>query len=225
MKNIFIFGALIMGFMITSCNESAKIKADMMNDVDQYFADAENKLAQIDNAEDFVTFAEVMYDRSDLLDLLQEKYGDKDINDKDWEEIEKFIYDRATAYNNAEGQRCTEFLTPAIERYENIVNKLYEQYQAGIAFADKDLDEFLDAYSALSDFGVCENVDPALVDRLDPTFEKEDEIADLILEGLDRMYPSDEDEDQTSTQTTTQSPQQDSTPTHTNKLRRPIRAY
>ena len=191
-KLAFVFGALIMGFMITSCNNSAKVKAGMMQDVDKYFADAEKALAEIDNAEDFVIFAEVMNDRSDLLDQLQEKYGDKDINDKDWEEIESFIYDRATAYNQAEGLKCTEFLTPVIERYETIVNKLYEQFQAGIAFQDADLDEFLDAYSAISDFGECENVDPELVDRLNPTFEKEDEMSDLILEGLDRMYPTED---------------------------------
>ena len=191
-KLAFLFGALILGFMITSCDNSAKIKAGMINDVDKYFADAEKKLADIDNATDFVAFAEVMNDRSDLLDLLQEKYGDEDINDKDWEEIENFIYDRATAYNQAEGQRCTEFLTPVIEWYETIVNKLYGQYQAGVTFADEDLDEFLDAYSALSDFEVCENVDPALVERLDPTFEKEDEISDMILARLDEMYPDEE---------------------------------
>ena len=191
-KLAFVFGALILGFMITSCDNSAKIKAGMIKDVDEYFADAEKELAGIDNAEDFVTFAEIMNDRSDLLDLLQEKYGEEDINDKDWEEIENFIYDRATAYNNAEGLRCTEFLVPVIERYENIVNKLYGQFQAGVTFADEDLDEFLDAYSAISDFGVCENVDPALVDRLDPTFEKEDEMSDMILARLDEMYPDEE---------------------------------
>ena len=192
-KLAFVFGALLLGFMITSCDNSAKIKEGMMKDVDLYFEAAEDELAGIDNAEDFVTFAEVMNDRSDLLDLLQEKYGDKDINDKDWDEIESFIYDRATKYNEAEGLKCTEFLVPVIERYENIVNKLYGQFQAGIAFADEDLDEFLDAYSAISDFGVCENVDPALVERLDPTFEKEDEMSDMILARLDEMYPDDEE--------------------------------
>jgi len=181
-----------MGFMITSCDNSAKIKAGMINDVDNYFSSAEKELAEIDNAEDFVVFAEVMNDRSDILDQLQETYGDKDIKDEDWKEVESFIYDRATAYNQAESLRCTEFLAPAIERYEAIVNKLYDQYSAGIAFADEDLDEFLDAYSAIADFSVCENIDPELIDRLDPIFEKEDEMSDLILEGLDRMYPTEE---------------------------------
>ena len=181
-----------MGFMITSCNNSAKIKAEMIKDVDDYFTKAESELAAIDNAEDFVAFAVGMNDRSDLLDQLQEKFGEKDIDDADWEEIENFIYDRATAYNQAEGLRCTEFLTPVVEWYETIVNKLYEQFQAGIAFQDADLDEFLDAYSALSDFGECENVDPELVDRLNPVFEKEDEMSDMILARLDEMYPDEE---------------------------------
>ena len=191
-KLAFVFGALIMGFMITSCNNSAKIKAEMIKDVDDYFTKAESELAAIDNAEDFVAFAVGMNDRSDLLDQLQEKFGEKDIDDADWEEIENFIYDRATAYNQAEGLRCTEFLTPVVEWYETIVNKLYEQFQAGIAFQDADLDEFLDAYSALSDFGECENVDPELVDRLNPVFEKEDEMSDMILARLDEMYPDEE---------------------------------
>ena len=191
-KLAFVFGALIMGFMITSCNNSAKIKAEMIKDVDDYFTKAEGELAAIDNAEDFVAFAVGMNDRSDLLDQLQEKFGEKDIDDADWEEIENFIYDRATAYNQAEGLRCTEFLTPVVEWYETIVNKLYEQFQAGIAFQDADLDEFLDAYSALSDFGECENVDPELVDRLNPVFEKEDEMSDMILARLDEMYPDEE---------------------------------
>ena len=192
-KLAFVFGALLLGFMITSCDNSAKIKEGMIKDVDFYFEAAEDELAEIDNAEDFVIFAETMNDRSDILDLLQEKYGDKDINDKDWEEVENFIYDRATKYNQAEGLKCTEFLTPVIDRYEAIVNKLYEQFQAGITFADEDLDEFLDAYSALSDFSECENVDPDLVERLNPTFEKEDEMSDLILARLDEMYPDDEE--------------------------------
>ena len=191
-KLAFVFGALIMGFMITSCNNSAKIKAEMIKDVDDYFTKAEGELAAIDNAEDFVAFAVGMNDRSDLLDQLQEKFGEKDIDDADWEEIENFIYDRATAYNQAEGLKCTEFLTPVVEWYETIVNKLYEQFQAGIAFQDADLDEFLDAYSALSDFGECENVDPELVDRLNPVFEKEDEMSDMILARLDEMYPDEE---------------------------------
>ena len=185
-----------MGFMFTSCNNSAKVKAGMIKDVDEYFTAAEARLAEIDNAEDFVIFAEAMNDRSDLLDQLSENYSDKDIKDEDWNEIETFIYDRATAYNKAEGLKCTEFLAPAIDRYEAIVNKLYEQYTTGIAFADEDLDEFLDAFIVISDLSVCENIDPDLVDRLDPISEKEDEMSDLILEGLDRildrMYPTED---------------------------------
>ena len=191
-KLLIVLGALVMGFMITSCDNTAKIKTGMMKDVDQYFTDAETMLAEIDNAEDFVKFAVSMNDRSDLLDLLQDKYGDEEINDEDWKEIEDFIYDRATAYNQAEGLKCTEYLVPIIERYETIVNKLYGQYQAGVTFADDDLDEFLDAYSAISDFNECENVDPELIERLDPTFEREDEMSDMIIARLDEMYP-DED--------------------------------
>lgn len=191
-KLAFVFGALLMGFMFTSCGNAPKAKDGMINDVDAYFTKAEQELAAIDNTEDFIAFAVSMNDRSDILNELDEKYGDKKITDEDWEVVEKFIYDRATAYNTAEGEKCTEFLAPAIDRYEAIVNKLYDQYEAGIAFADADLDEYLDAAVVIDDFSECENVDPDLVDRLSPIFDKEDVIFDLIMEGLDRMYPTED---------------------------------
>ena len=181
-----------MGFMFTSCGNSPKAKDGMINDVDAYFTKAEQELAAIDNAEDFIAFAVSMNDRTDILNELDEKYGDKKITDEEWDVVEKFIYDRATAYNTAEGEKCAEFLAPAIDRYETIVNKLYDQYEAGIAFADEDLDEYLDAAVVIDDFAECENVNPELVDRLSPIFEKEDVIFDLIMEGLDRMYPTED---------------------------------
>ena len=190
-KLALVFGALIMGFMLTSCGES--VKDGMINDVDAYFASAEAELAEIDNVEDFLVFAEVMNDRSDLLDLLEEKYGEKNISDADMETVENFIYDRATAYNQAESAKCSEFLVPAIERFEAIVNQMYPMFQNGTIFSEEIIDEFIDAYTGVTDFSVCENIDQALVDRLDPTFEKEDEMSDAIIARLDELYPEEEE--------------------------------
>lgn len=188
-KLVFVFGALILGFMISSCDNSAKVKAGMIKDVDEYFTEAERVLNEFDNAEDFVAFAKAMNDRSDLLEHLSEKYGDNDITDKDWDEVESFMYDRATAYNQAEMAKCSEFLTPIIDRFEVLVNNMYPKFLAGETFDDATIDEYADVYTAIMDFGECENVDSKLVDRLEPLFAKDDEMTDVILARLDEMYP------------------------------------
>lgn len=189
-KLAFVFGALIMGFMLTSCEN---VKDDIIKDIDAYFTQAEQDLNMIDNAEDFVTFAEVMNDRSDLLDQLSEKYGEKTISDEDWEAIENYMEERATAYNTAEADKCAEFLTPAIDRFEAIVNAMYPQYEAGTPFDEETLDEFLDAYFGVTAFSECENVYPALSDRLDPLFEMEDEMSETIIARMDEIWPEEEE--------------------------------
>ena len=189
-KLTFVFGALIMGFMLTSCGDS--LKESIIKDVDAYFTQAEQDLAMIDNADDFVTFATVMNDRSDLLDLLQEKYGEKTITDEDWEAIENFMEERATTYNKAEAERCAEFLTPAIDRFEAILGQMYPQYEAGTPFDEETLDEFLDAYFGVTAFSDCENVYPELSDRLDPLFEMEDEMSETIIARMDEIWPDGE---------------------------------
>lgn len=185
-KLAFVFGALVMGFMITSCGDS--LKDSVIKDVETYFTAAEQDLASIDNAEDFIAYAVSMNDRSDLLDLLQEKYGDRTITDEDWEAIENFMEERATAYNHAEAEKCAEFLTPAIDRFEAIVNQMYPIYQAGGRFDQATIDEFIDSWAGVTAFEECENIYTELTDRLDPVFAKEDEMSDLILEQLDEFY-------------------------------------
>ena len=193
-KLAFVFGALIMGFMITSCGES--VKDGMIKLVDTYFASAEADLADIDNVADFLSYAEVMNDRSDLIDQLQEQFGEKEISDADWEVVENYMYDRATTYNKAESAKCSEFLVPAIERFENIINKMYPQYQEGTPFDEETLDEFLDAYYGVTDFSVCENVDQTLVDRVNPFFDKEDEMSETIIARMDELWPEEEEEEE-----------------------------
>lgn len=193
-KLAFVFGALIMGFMITSCGES--VKDGMIKLVDTYFASAEADLANIDNVADFLSYAEVMNDRSDLIDQLQEQFGEKEISDADWEVVENYMYDRATTYNKAESAKCSEFLVPAIERFENIINKMYPQYQEGTPFDEETLDEFLDAYYGVTDFSVCENVDQTLVDRVNPFFDKEDEMSETIIARMDELWPEEEEEEE-----------------------------
>lgn len=189
-KLAFAFGALIMGFMLTSCGDN--VKESIMKDVDAYFTGAEQVLATIDNAEDFVTFAEAMNDRDDLIEQLQADYGEKHISDEDWEVIENYMGERATAYNNAEADKCAEFLSPAIDRFEAILNEMYPQYEAGTPFDEETLDEFLDAYFGVTAFSECENIYTELSDRLDPLFEMEDEMSETIVARMDELWPDEE---------------------------------
>lgn len=187
-KLAFVFGALIMGFMITSCGESAKDK--LIKDVEAYFGAAEQQLATIDNAEAFLSFVQTMNDRSDLLGIIQENY--QNLTEAEQTVVDSLVYDRATEYNHAEALKCTEFITPVVENYEAAVNRLYAQYQDGLSFDEESLNNFLDAYTAISAFGICENVEPAIMERLDPVLQKEDEISDMIVEALDELYPDEE---------------------------------
>ena len=52
--------------------------------------------------------------------------------------------------------------------------------------------EFLDAYFGVTAFSECENVYPALSDRLDPLFEMEDEMSETIIARMDEIWPDEE---------------------------------
>lgn len=177
----------MIGFMLTSCGGS--VKENIMKDVDNYFTEAEQQLAAIDNVEDFLTLVELNNDRSDLQELLENKYGEKEMSEEDWDEILNYINDRATAYNQAEAEKTAEYLTPAIDRLEAIVNEMYPVYQAGTPFDADMLDEYVGAYMGVSDFDICENVYPELTDRLNPLLEKDEEMEEAVLARLDELYP------------------------------------
>ena len=179
-----------MGFMFTSCGDS--LKDSIIKDIDEYFTEAERVLGEFDNAEDFVAFAEAMNDRGDLLEYLQEKYGDKTITEKDGDAINTFVEERATAYNKAEAETCAKFLTPAIDHFETILNKMYPQFQAGTPFDEETLDEFLDAYFGVTKFSECENIYPELSERLEPLFDMEDEMSEVIIARMDQLWPEEE---------------------------------
>ena len=189
-KLTFTLVALVMGFMLTSCGDS--LKESVIKDVDAYFTKAEQTLASIETSEEFVDFALTMNDRSELMDQLNESYGDRTISDEDWNAIESYIEERATAYNQAEAAKCAEFLTPAIDRFEAIVNQMYPQYQEGTPFDEETLNEFLDAYFGVTAFTDCENVYPELSDRVDAILEKEDEMSPVIVARMDELWPDEE---------------------------------
>ena len=183
-KLTIILAAVVMGFVMTSCGGS--VKDAVIKDVDNYFAEAEAKLAAIDNADDFIAFAVSMNDRSDILELLDKKYGDKTFSEEDNQAIQDFIYDRATAYNQAEGKKCAEFLTPIMDRFVKSVDALYTSFTEGVV-PDEDAfyamyDEMDQAEDEVLKFADCENIPDELIEQFTTAEDTRAEMFDDVEE-------------------------------------------
>ena len=179
--------AIVMGFMMASCGDSVKDQAIKI--IDQYFKEAEDQLALIDNVEDFMTYAEIMSDRSDLLERLDEQVGEKTISDEDMKAVEDYSFERATAYNKAEAAKAAEFIAPALDNLEAVVNELYAKYQAGEALSADKVLEFNQAFGEVAVFSDYDNVLPELSERYDAIGVKIMEMNDAILPILDELFP------------------------------------
>jgi hypothetical protein len=186
-KLTFVFGAIILGFMLTSCGEP--VKDSIIKEIDNYFTDAEKQLSEINNSEDFLVFANVMSDRSDLLELLDEKFGGKKISDEDNEAVMNYASERATAYNNKEAEKAAEFITPALDDLEAVVDDLYTQFQSGEGLQDESVLKFNSVYGVFSDFIYYDNVLPEIQERYSVVGEKLEEMDDLLKEKLDVLFP------------------------------------
>ena len=181
MKKItIILAAMVMGFMMTSCGGS--VKDAIMKDVDNYFAQAEQKLAAIDNVDDFIAFAVSMNDRSDFLDELDKKYGEKSLSDEENDEVMDYIYDRATAYNKAEALKCAEFLTPIMDRFVKAVDALYTPFTEGNIPEEEVFyamyDEMDQAEDEVLKFADCENIPDELIEQFSAAEDKRAEMFD-----------------------------------------------
>ena len=186
-KLTIILAAVVMGFVVTSCGVSTK--DGIMKDVDQYFTDAEQELSTVDNATDFLIFAEGMSDRSDLIELLDTKYGEKTLSEADNEEVQNYIYDRATAYNHAEAEKCAEFLTPYVDVLEDVVMSLYAKFQANEPFDDESVEAFVEAFVDVIDFSDYDNIFPELSERIDKLVDLVNEMSEPLEAKIDELYP------------------------------------
>ena len=179
-----ILAAVVMGFIMTSCGGS--VKDSVMKDVENYFTQAEQTLASIDNADDFIAFAKSMNDRSEFMNQLDEQYGEKELSDEDNEALQTFIYDRATAYNQAEAMKCGEFLAPIMERFVNAVEALYnnreELDEETFAAMFKEMDE---AEDEVLKFAECENIPEELINMFSDAEAKRAEMFDNDAEEVE----------------------------------------
>lgn len=174
--------AVVIGFVMAACDTTSP-KETVMKATDEFFTQAEQELNEtVVDAQGFMDFFNVMnLDKSEFLQDVMAPYVDEEGNvkgftEEEWNELQNYIYDRATAYNRVEGAKCAEFLTPAIERYEKAVDAFWVKYEAGEEIDDEtfdamvaELDEAEDAVFMFADY---DNILPELQERYSAAAEK-----------------------------------------------------
>lgn len=184
-KLTLIIAALIMGFAITSCNTTNK-KEVITKAVDEFFANAEQKLASINSAEDFMLHFQEFEASKDVFvqelfaDYIDEEGNVKGFSEEDMEEITTYIYDKTSAYNKVEGAKAAEFIEPLITDYEAAVDALYNAVSAGQS-TEGLVEQFEQAEQALAVFGEYDNVLPELQTRAQNAEAKLQEVIDAML--------------------------------------------
>ncbi len=173
MKKVTLFVVMaFVAFAMTSCeNKEAKKKA-ILAEVETYFSNAEQKMAEINNAEDFIAF----YDdfnagQSAFLESLYAKFPIdenekfKGFTDEEDKEINTAIYDRATDFNNKTAEKCAEYLTPRIDNFEIATKQALEEFNANGQISDETKDQVGRAYEEIMLFSDFDNVPTELQDR------------------------------------------------------------
>lgn len=189
MKKLTIIVVAMIGcFLMASCNKSPK--EAIMKATDEFFAQAEKDVNAITNGEDFMAFFNNFEQKKEdfLLGLLAKYPSDDDANftqlsAEENDALYEYMYDRATAYNKVESAKCSEFLTPIVDRFEKAVKALYEKFQAGDDDVDSLIDDIEAAYNELEPYAEYDNVPEELADRfqaaqsmIDEMFGGEEEV-------------------------------------------------
>lgn len=182
MKKLTILAIAMIGcFLMASCNKNPK--EAIMKATDEFFAQAENDVKAITNAEDFVAFLNTLEDKKmNFFEGLLTKYpSDDDANftqltAEENDALYEYMYDRASAYNEIESEKSAEFLTPIVDRLENAVNALYDRFLAGQDVDEGLIDEIEAAYNDLEPFADYDNVPGELIDRFQAAQDRIEEM-------------------------------------------------
>ena len=153
-----ILTALVMVVGLTCCKPS--IKDTIINEVDEFFTEAENELKDIDNPDDLMLFINTFNeDKQEFSQALEVKYPKdehgafKDMDSAETQATYDVIIERATTYNKLEYAKCGEIMEPYVARVEAAVNKLQEYYNSGKDFTDEMIDEYVNAAEELEKYG------------------------------------------------------------------------
>ena len=172
-KLTLIIVAVIAGFVFISCGTSPK--ESILKATEELFTKAEAKLADIKSAEDFMANFKLFEEQKDefvnniFAPYIDDEGNIKGIKDAEMEEIQQFMYDRATAYNKLEGEKCTEFLAPAMDKFEQAIEALYTKFVNHEEVAEEEFDTMIDnvvkAEEDVNVFADYDNVAKELQDR------------------------------------------------------------
>lgn len=181
--------AVVIGLVMTSCGDVSP-KETITTATDKFFTQAEEELNTIDNGEDFMTFFNVFETEKEeflqkiFADYVDEEGNIKGISESDMEEIQNFMYDRASAYNKVESAKAAEIMAPLVTNYENAINALCDAAgKVDEEAYEKLANEILSAEEDLTLFADYDNVPEELQQRVQAAEAK---LLELFIEALDR---------------------------------------
>ena len=202
-KLTLIIVAVIAGFVFTSCGTSPK--ESILKATEELFTKAEAKLADIKSAEDFMANFKLFEEQKDefvnniFAPYIDDEGNIKRIKDAEMEEIQQFMYERATAYNKLEGEKCTEFLAPAMDKFEQAIEALYAKFVTHEEVAEEEFDTMIDnvvkAEEDVNVFADYDNVAKELQDRYQAANAKwaemfEEDVVEYSLSTTKKRQPS-----------------------------------
>ena len=149
-------GAVLLGFMVSSCGEPTQEK--IYKEVDMMFTQKEAEVKAIDNADDLLAFVNAMNETAEEADKLFDR-----------------MLERRSVYEAVQEEKCTEILEPLIADYEKVVADLYEDYENDVPEPDKAM---IDQWSKLYDqvYQYADIIPDALADR----FLEADDLIDFM---------------------------------------------
>lgn len=189
MKKItFIALAFVGCFLLASCNKSPK--EAIMKATDALFTQAETDVKAITNAEDFLKFFNDFEQKKEdfLYDLVTKYDTDEEGNftamsAEENEALNTYMYDRSSAYNQIEAEKCGEVLEPIVARFETAVGNVWDRFNAAEEdITDDMIAEVENSMAALEPYAVLDNVPTALQDRFQEAYAKLAEMFDFEVE-------------------------------------------
>lgn len=180
-KLTLIIAAVATCFVMASCGGTSP-KETVMKATDDFFTQAEKGLNEnVVDAESFMEYFYTMEEERDaflqsILSSYTDDQGDiKGFTETEWNEVESYMYDRATAYNKKEGAKAAEFLEPIVAKYEAAVDALVDAVTTDQPLDDV-IENFEEAETELAVFADYDNIPVELQKRVQAAEEKLEDI-------------------------------------------------
>lgn len=174
----------MIAFVMTSCGGDSP-KEKIMKATDEFFTKAEQELQNITNGDDFMDhFYQFENDKQSFLQNVLADYMDEDgnikgISESEGAEIEKYISERATAYNQVESKKAYEFMEPVVAKYEAAIDYICDVIASGQS-EETLADQLENAETELANYADFDNVPVELQQRAQAAEAKLNAILDTL---------------------------------------------